>query len=163
AGVVFWQPTRAAAREPRRRGAEVAAEQIEVYAPGPLSPGEAAALEATFVASLGRAFAAPGRGWPLRAWWLGGVVAALLLAPGAPPPASTPSSGAGSKRRPRATWGAHRGAGASAGPPAGSAPRRRTPWWRCAPGDRRVRVRGATARWQRAARRPAGGDPRFGC
>src|SRR5438093_8256286 len=83
AGVVFWQPTRAAAREPRRRGAEAAAEQIEVYAPGPLSPGEAAALEAAFVASLGRAFAAPGRGWPLRAWWLGGVVAALLLALGA--------------------------------------------------------------------------------
>ena len=88
AGVVFWQPTRAAAREPRqprRRGAAGPPEPIEVYAPGPLSAGEAAELQAAFVASLGRAFGPRGRGGPTLWWWIAGSLAALLLALGALP------------------------------------------------------------------------------
>ncbi len=84
--MVFWERTRAgvsgSAREPRRRGAEAAPEQIEFYAPGVLSAGEIAELQTAFAASLGRAFV-PRRQGPLLWWWIGGVVATVLLALGA--------------------------------------------------------------------------------
>src|SRR6266542_2369864 len=79
AGVVFWEPTRAAARERRRPAASAAPEHIEVYAPAPLSRGELVELQDAFVASLGRAFA-PSPGMRLLVWlWIAGVVAAVVL------------------------------------------------------------------------------------
>jgi hypothetical protein len=81
AGVVFWEPTRAAARAARRRGVAAAPERIEVYAPGPLSPGEHAELADAFAASLGEAFIGRGNATVV-AWWIAGIVAAVLLAVG---------------------------------------------------------------------------------
>jgi hypothetical protein len=78
AGVVFWEPTRAAARE--RRRAPTAAEQIEVYAPGPLSAGELVELQDAFVASLGRAYGGGGGRRLLAWWWVAGIAVALMLA-----------------------------------------------------------------------------------
>ena len=82
AGVVFWEPTRAVAREgPRRRtGTPAQPERIEVYAPGPLSSGELVELQDAFVASLGRAFERAAGTGLLVWWWVAGTAAALILA-----------------------------------------------------------------------------------
>jgi hypothetical protein len=82
AGVVFWEPTRASGRSAGTRRT-AGAEPIEVYAPGPLSPGEAAELQSAFVASLGRAFAPRRRSGLFAWWWIAGLAAAVLLAVGA--------------------------------------------------------------------------------
>src|SRR5262245_22812195 len=83
-GVVFWE----ARRDGRGRGGggtgrQATPDTFAVYAPGELSPGEVAALQASFVASLGKALhgggAALGASGPLIWWWLGGVLAILCL------------------------------------------------------------------------------------
>ncbi|HEX2034525.1 MAG TPA: hypothetical protein VHS99_10100 [Chloroflexota bacterium] len=104
AGVVFWEPRRTpplpasratsaeaqpdgsggagAARASGRRAAQV--DELTVYAPGALSPGELVGLHCGYVASLGRALReesrSPAGEWVLRWWWLAGLLAALLLA-----------------------------------------------------------------------------------
>lgn len=82
AGVVFWEPTRAAARSAAARRT-AGAEPIEVYAPGALSPGEILELQAAFVASLGRAFAPHRQSGFFAWWWIAGIAGAILLAAGA--------------------------------------------------------------------------------
>ncbi len=81
-GVVFWDVRRRPApREEERAG-------LAIYAPGPLSPGELADLQACFCASLGRALAvdAPAVRRALLWWWIGGLAATVLLAAHALPP-----------------------------------------------------------------------------
>ncbi|MGH2368731.1 MAG: hypothetical protein ACRDI2_11090, partial [Chloroflexota bacterium] len=90
-GVVFWEPRRTSSAPSRgapsrggnadRRLAQP--DEFAVYAPGELSLGEIAELQARYMASLGRALREgarlPAAGWSLRWWWLAGVVAAALL------------------------------------------------------------------------------------
>ena len=87
AGVVFWEgrrPPRPAGGRGARTSRGGEPDTLAVYAPGELSPGEVAALQATYVASLGRALRERGQaiaaGGTLFWWWLFGLVAAVLLA-----------------------------------------------------------------------------------
>jgi hypothetical protein len=85
-GVVFWEPRRAARAAPAtsgRRGQPSEPDEFRVYAPGPLSPGEIAELQARYVASLGEALGQADR-WAAAAaphilWWVGGLLATALL------------------------------------------------------------------------------------
>src|SRR5687768_6977697 len=80
AGVVFW----AARAEPRQAGGAATADELAVYAPGDLSPGELAELHAQYIASLGDAMRIADRGEsmrrPLAIWWIAGIAATLLVA-----------------------------------------------------------------------------------
>src|SRR5262245_11638897 len=109
AGVVFWEGRRGRSRgasgpaaggaggaapaarpgsgsRPSGRGEARAMEPdtLAVYAPGEVTPGEVAALQASYVASLGRVLPEGGHvlaaGGTLVWWWVAGVVAAGLLA-----------------------------------------------------------------------------------
>jgi hypothetical protein len=91
-GVVFWDARPSARRSGRPGQANLAgptastveADQLAVYGPGNLSPGEIAELQAHYVASLGGAMreadqtAAVARAQAI--WWVGGTIAAIVLA-----------------------------------------------------------------------------------
>jgi hypothetical protein len=87
-GVVFWD-ARVESRPPgtgptpRTAGTGAAGDELAIYAPGELSPGEAAELHAHYVASIGSAMRVADRAEsmrrPLAIWWVAGVVAALLI------------------------------------------------------------------------------------
>jgi hypothetical protein len=81
-GAVFWGSVRGAAAGRAARRTSAPHEEFAVYAPYPLSPGELAELQASFVGAIGNAVgddAAESGGAALVWWWVLGVAALVLL------------------------------------------------------------------------------------